>query len=479
MKKQEKKTVCGLPSVEELRQAKESSAQSEAYARLEALFDPGTFAELGAYLKRGFCDFYEGDKDRELEGVVCGYGAVNGVLTYAFAQDATRMKGAIDRKHADKICALYDLAQKNGAPVVGIFDSAGADIYEGAAALAAYARIMRAVSAASGKIPQIALIGGLCIGCAAATAAMFDFVIPTDKASFYVDSPAFTKVEHAQDVLAAFNGSDILTAISYVRTLLGYLPSNATEGVSVGESTDDLNRRLNAAAITDRAADVIAAVADNGIYLETAGETAPGMTTAFALIGGVRCGIVATSYATDEGRITADGARKAAKFVSFCDAFAIPVVTLVDSLGLSVSAESEGSPFSAELGRLAMAYAASSMPKITVVLGHAIGAAFTLLGAKALGADVCYALDRSEIGVLPSDSAVAFVSEQLAGFADTKEELIGRWRASVASPVAAASLGEIDDIVSAEELRQRICSALFMLASKGTARDYRHAVRPF
>ena len=176
--------------------------------------------------------------------------------------------------------------------------------------------------------------------------------------------------------------------------------------------------------------------------------------------------------------MTAAAARKAAKFMDVCDAFSIPLVTLVDSMGLAVCDENENAPFSADLAKLAMAYAKSVTPKITVILGHAIGASFALLGSKALGADVAYALDDSEIGALSAEASVAFAWNNMITPEKSRDDLIAEWRKSLASPVAAASLGEIDDIVSANELRARICSALMMLAAKGTVRPRLHAVNP-
>lgn len=472
------KTACVLPSAEELRASLANSGSTEARATLQTLFDKDTFVELGVYTKRKFCEYQGLDREDELEGVVCGYGAVDGRLVYAFAQDAARMKGALDENHAKKICALYDLALKNGAPVVGAFDCAGADIFEGAAALAAYGRIMRSVSAASGVVPQLALVTGNCIGSFATIAAMFDFVIKTKNANFYVNSPEFAGTKESQSPVAAFSADDRAMAITYARNLLNYLPDRAGVGIAAEGTADNLNRMLGNRDFGGDVNAAIGAIADNGIFFETSGDYAPVLTTAFATVGGVKCGIVGTSYLLDEGRITSDAARKAAKFIDVCDAFSIPLITLVDSMGLAICDENENAPFSADLAKLAMAYAKSVTPKVTVILGHAIGAAFSLLGSKALGADVAYALDGAEIGALSSEASVAFAWNDMINPDKTREELIAEWRKSLASPVAAASLGEIDDIVSANELRARICSALLMLTAKGTVRPRLHTVSP-
>lgn len=472
------KTACVLPSAEELKATLASSASSDARANLHTLFDTDTFVELGAFTKRKFCEYQGLEHDEELEGVICGYGAIDGRLVYAFAQDGARMKGALDENHAKKICALYDMALKNGAPVIGLFDCSGADIFEGAAALAAYGRIMRAVSAASGVIPQVAILTGACIGSFAAIAAMFDFVVKTKGASFYVTAPEFTGSKEAQAPIASFSADDRHIAIMYARNLLNYMPSRAGEGIAIEAAADNLNRMLGNRDFGGDVLAAIAAIADHGIYFEASSDYAPVLTTAFATVGGVKCGFVGTSYTVDEGRLTSAAARKAARFIEFCDAFSIPLITLVDSMGLAIGEENEDAPFSADLAKLAMAYAKSVNPKVTVILGHAIGASFALLGSKALGADVAYALDDAEIGALSTEASVAFAWNNLINPDKTRDDLNAEWRKSLASPVAAASLGEIDDIVSANELRARICSALLMLADKGTVRARLHNVNP-
>ena len=197
LNKYTKTEICGLPTVEELRNSLLASESSDAREMLALLFDEKTFVEISAYAKRGFSDFLSTEKANEFEGVICGYGAIDGKLVFAFAEDASRMGGVIDERHAKKITDLYKLARENGAAVIGIFNSKGTDIFQGTASLAAYGRIMSAVSNASGVIPQVALINGSCIGTAAAIASMFDFVVKTDDSSFYVSSPVITGTRDA------------------------------------------------------------------------------------------------------------------------------------------------------------------------------------------------------------------------------------------------------------------------------------------
>ncbi len=466
MDKYTKPNFCSVPTAAELRQDLAKTENSSARAQIKAIFDDSTFVETGAFTKRGFSDFINIEKSSEFEGVITGYGAIDGNLVFAFVEDVSRMGGAIDERHAKKITDLYSLATKNGAPVIGIFNSNGADIFQGTSALAAYGRIMTAVNRASGVIPQIAYIGGKCIGTSAAIAAMFDIIVKDEKAALYVSSPVLTGNEGAQDALCSYTGA-LDQCAGYIRTLINFLPANSSVGIQYSDiCTDNLNRMLGNLDFAGDALSAVSVIADNGVFLELSREYAPVATTALTTIGGVKCGVVATSFAKNEGRITADAARKIAKFINLCDSFSLPVITLADSYGLAIDGENE-SRFAPELAKLAVAYSSAECPKITVIIGHAIGAAFVLLGSKSLGADLVYATDSSEIGALVTESGVAFAWDRYITEEVTRESLVEEWRASVSSPANAASSGEIDDIISVNELRARICSALLMLSAKG------------
>lgn len=476
MNKYKKTEVRALPSVEELR-ASLLAENSDARAQLEMLFDSQTFVETNAYAKRAFSDFLSTEKANEFEGVITGYGAIDGKLVFAFAEDASRMGGVIDERHAKKITDLYELAIKSGAPVIGIFNSTGTDIFVGTAGLAAYGRIMSAVSNASGAIPQIAYVAGKCIGTCAAIAAMFDIIIKDASASFYVSSPALTGADNAQDSLLAYTG-DAAQCAQYIRSITAFLPDSAASGVIVGECVDNLNRKLGELDFGGEATAAISVIADTGVFYDIAADFAPEATTAFATVGGVKCGIVATSFAKNEGRISVAAARKISKFVNFCNAFSLPLVTLVDSNGLTVEKKNETEYFAPELAKLAFAYSTSSMPKVTVILGHAVGASFVLLGSKALGADLVYALSNAEIGALSAESGVAFAWNDYISLDQSRDSLISEWKATVSSPAVAAASGEIDDIIGTSELRARICSALLMLAAKGKVKPACRKILP-
>ncbi len=456
--------LCALPSAQDLHAALDSQAGASAREQIRLLFDRDTFVETSAFTKRGFSDFFTTEKSNEFEGVITGYGAIDGKLVFAFVEDGERMGGAIDDRHAKKICDLYNLAINNGAPIIGVFNSNGADIFQGTASLAAYGRIISAVNRASGVIPQYAFLTGKCIGTCAAIAAMFDFVVKTSDASLYVTSPSLTGNDNGQDALITYQ-DEATACAEYLKRLISFLPDNSSIGVECSETSDALNRLLGDIDFGGEALSAIATIADNAMFYEVAGDYAKVVSTAFASIGGVKCGIVANSFAKNEGKLCSSCARKIARFVNFCDSFSIPVVTLVDSNGLAINKDNE-SYFAPELAKLAFAYAQSTCPKITVIIGHAIGASFVLLGSKALGADIVYATDSSEIAALNADSGVAFAWDKYITEEKSRNDLIAEWRKNVSSPANAAASGEIDDIISINELRARICSALQMLCSK-------------
>lgn len=429
-----------------------------AKARLSSLFDAGTFVELGAYLKRS-------DSQTELESVVCGYGAVNGALAFAFLQDSGRTKGAFGERHAKKIASLYTLAVKNGAPVIGVFDSAGAIVYDGASALAAYGTFMKNISDASGIIPQIAVIDGVCGGASAVAASMFDFVVTVkEKSELFVNAP-FTagKTESAEKLgLSAYEAESEAEAFDFVKELVAMLPQNNADAVAL-ECSDDLNRKVTVAPDYEVEA-LVSLLADGGSFTRLYREYTENACFGFASFGGVLAGVVACDPAK-KGILDIRMARAAAKMISFCDAFSIPVLTLVDSEGLDTSAEAESAAYASELARLAMAYTSSECPKVTVVLGKAYGTAFTLLGSKSVGADMALALPTACISVLSPEASVAFVWNDRVGDV-SREELEKEWKEKCASAASALDAGEIDDVIEPSELRQRICASLVMLSAK-------------
>ena len=431
--------------------------------RLADLFDAGTFAEVGAYIKRG---------DGKPSGATCGYGAIDGKLVYAFAQDADREKGAFDLTAAKKLHMLYETAVRNGAPVVGIFDSIGAYVTDGADAMAAYGSLLSDISRASGVIPQIAVIDGVCAGLSATAAAMFDLTVSVEgKAQLFVGAPFLTgqagdPATVAANGLGSVTARDEADAAAKVRALLKLLPSNcASLPEEIG--TDDANRSAAIEGLDMHG--VIGEITDRGSFIEIGAGFGAGSVTGLCTLGGYPCGVVANDAAVDGGVLTADGARKAAKLVSLCNCFGLPVLTLVDSEGVAVSAKEESAPLAAELGKLAMVYASATVAKITAVTGRAYGAAFTLMGSKALGVDVVYALDGAEISVMKPEAAVAFLWNGRISGSTSRAELVKEWKETEATPVRSAEKGAVDDILQPADLRRYLCGAVNMLLCKDEA----------
>lgn len=411
--------------------------ETKGRADMIALFDAGTFVELGAYVRR------RGD-NQPYDAVITGYGSVNGKLAFAFVQDSDRKAGALDDTGAEKIEKLYEQALRVGAPVIGVFDSAGAVVYDGAAALNAYGRVMTCVSRASGIIPQIAYVSGTCTGMAETIAAMFDVTVA---------------VSEKTSVKTAVAAKDDASAVSAVRALIELLPRN-NKDVSAVDPTDDVARPVSMA-------DGVVTLADDGVLTELYADIATEVKTALTRMGGETVGLVALN-----GKLTALGARKASRLVSFCDSFSIPVVTTVDSEGVAAEADA-----SIAYGKLAKAYITATTAKVTVVTGKAYGAAFTLMGSRALGADLALALETSVISVLAPETAVAFAMNDLITAEKSRADVEAQWIETYASPVAAAEAGAIDDVIPEAELRARVISALYMLAEKadGTP-DRKHGV---
>lgn len=443
--------------------------------RLESVFDAGTFVELGAYTKR----------NEDPVGVVCGYGAVNGNLVFAFSQDTTRNKGAFDEKQSKKIIDMYSLALKNGAPVVAIFDSMGAVVYDGVAALAAYGKLMKCVSDASGIIPQIAVIDGICAGMAATVASLFDFTVTIkDVSKLYVNVPFVVGNELNESGFTSKSGTASIfaenenEAFENVKKLLALIPSNNSEGAYTGDGADELNREVEFDTKAYSPDDLIKNIADNGSFIKLYGNYCENHTIGLATFGGIVTCVVA-SDPDKKGIVDIKSARAISKVMSFCDSFNIPVVNLVNSEGLDVSLEAEYAAYSSELARLACVCATSSNARVSVVMDKAYGAAFTLLASKALGSDIVYALPEACISVLSPEASVAFVWNDKINEGVTREEVEKEWKDKFASADAACELGEVDDIIEPSELRKRICSSLMMLAYKtDKAPERKHSVLP-
>lgn len=416
------------------------------YDKVKALFDEGTFSEIGAYIKRA-------GADSAYDSIVCGYGSVSGKLAFAFIQDSDRTNGAFDEIGAKKIEMLYDMAIKNGSAVIGIFDSAGAAVAEGSSILSAYGRFMSCVAKASGIIPQIALYDGICTGMALTVSNMFDFsVLVEEKSEIYLTASSKEKC-----FVPSISVKSESEAYAALRNLVEILPQNNKDDATV-MSGDDAGRAANVEGLSGK--DLVLAVCDNATFTEIGATDGKEAVCGFAFFGGRLCGVVASDANVDGGKISGKAAKKIANLISFCDRFGISVLTLVDSEGLSDKSCGKCTAI------LASVYTNATCPKVTVVTGKAYGAAFTLLGSKSLGADVAYATDKALISVMSPESAVAFLMNGEITANKNREDVEREWCEKYASATAAAEKGDIDDIIEPETLRARICSALYMLAVK-------------
>jgi acetyl-CoA carboxylase carboxyltransferase component len=348
---------------------------------------------------------------------------------------------------------LYDMAIKNGAAVVGIFDSAGAAVAEGSSVLSAYGRFMSCVAKASGIIPQIALYDGICAGMALTVSNMFDFsVFVEGKSEIYLSAASKEKC-FAPSISAKTEAE----AYAAIRNLVEILPQNNKDDATV-MSGDDAGRAVNVSGLSGK--DLVLTLCDNASFTEIGATVGEEAVCGFAFFGGRLCGVIASDASVDGGKISGKAAKKIATLVSFCDRFGISVLTLVDSEGLSDKACGKCTAI------LAGSYANATCPRITVVTGKAYGAAFTLLGSKSLGADIAYALEGATISVMAPESAVAFLKNDEITADKSREDVEREWCEKYASATAAAEKGDIDDVIVPEALRARICSALYMLSAK-------------
>lgn len=441
---------------------------TDAYKRLGSLFDGGSFTEIGRFAK---------NKDK-LCGVVTAYGNIGGTGAYAFSQDVSVAGGAMSSAQAAKIKKIYDLAFMNGAPVIGIFDSKGAFAEEGVDALNAYGDLIAAAGKLSGVVPQISVIAGTCVGSAAVLAGLADIVIMVKDASFCVNSPFITgsdKTGTAESALksgtAALVAETADEAMEFCAKILSYLPEN---NLSVPFAAD----YVPAEAGGDGVYSAISSFADAGSFTEICSEFGKCVKTGFARLGGNPVGIVATDPDKNGAKICAGGASKAARFVRLCDAFSVPLVTVLDSAGFMGSAEEELDGSLKSVASLTAAYSEATTAKVTLITGKAYGAAYTCFAGKAASADYVIALENSVISALEPMTAVQFLySDRLA---DTpRDVLIKEYAANEGSPFKAAEKGAVDDVIKAEDTAEKIIAALDMLASKRVSTvDKKHSVMP-
>ncbi len=469
-----------------------------ARERIEALCDRGTFVELDKLVTHQCRDFGMGEKTIAGDGVVTGYGDVDGRKIFLFAQDFTVFGGSLGGAHAKKICKVMDLAMKVGAPVIGLNDSGGARIQEGVESLAGYADIFTRNVLASGVVPQISVIMGPCAGGAVYSPAMTDFVVMVRDTSYmFITGPDVIKTVTHEDVtkedlggagshstksgVAHFAAADERAALATVRKLLSYIPDNNLGRTPVEPSDDPVDRRAPELAdlvpkqpnkpydITE----LIALVADKGSFFEVHQDFARNMVVGFARFAGRSVGIVANQPAVLAGCLDINASVKAARFVRFCDAFNIPIVTFVDVPGFLPGVDQEHGGIINHGAKLLYAYVEATVPKITLITRKAYGGAYDVMGSKHVRADINLAYPTAEVAVMGSEGAVNIIFRNELKAADDVEaeraRLVADYKDTFANPLRVARLGYIDDVIAPEDTRPRLCAALDMLADKREA----------
>ncbi len=466
-----------------------------ARERIELLLDPGTFQELGVFVTHDCTDFGMEHRKVTGDGVVAGFGQVDGRIVYLFAQDFTVFGGTLSGANAKKICNVMDLAMENGAPLIGLNDSGGARIQEGVASLGGYADIFLRNTLASGVVPQISAIMGPCAGGAVYSPAITDFIIMTQGTSqMFVTGPDVIKsvtqetvtheelggamTHNSKSGVAHFAGTDDRDTLRLVRELLSYLPQNNVENPPRREPDDDPNRMDESlqGLVPDSAnkpydvKDVISKVVDNGQFLEVHAHFARNIVVGFARLDGFPVGIVANQPKFLAGVLDIDSSTKGARFVRFCDAFNIPLVTFEDVPGFLPGTTQEWNAIITNGAKLLYAYCEATVPKLTVVLRKAYGGAYDVMSSKHIRGDYNVAWPGAELAVMGADGAVNILyRRELAEAKDPeakRKELIDEYNTKFANPYVAAELGYLDDVIEPRETRPRLIRTLHALRNK-------------
>lgn len=466
-----------------------------ARERIQLLFDEGTFVELDAFVKHRCTNFDMANTDSPAEGVITGYGRVEGRLVYAYAQDFTVVGGSLGEMHAAKIVKVMDMALKMGAPCVGMNDSGGARIQEGVDALKGYGQIFYRNTISSGVIPQISVIMGPCAGGAVYSPAITDFVLMVEKTSqMFITGPQVIKAVTGETVtaedlggatthnrtsgVAHFRAQDDQAAILEVRRLLSFLPSNNMEKTPLLPTNDDPNRvveELNEIipASPNKAYDVkdiIRAIVDDGDFMETQAMFAANIVTGFARLGGQAIGIIANQPKVMAGSLDINGSDKAARFIRTCDSFNIPLVNIEDVPGFLPGTSQEYGGIIRHGAKMLYAYSEATVPKITMITRKAYGGAYIAMCSKDLGADLVLAWPSAEIAVMGPDGAANIIFRKDIDQAEDptamRAQKIQDYKDEFATPYKAAERGYVDDIIEPAHSRIRLIDALSMLASK-------------
>jgi len=467
------------------------STTSKASTRIAALLDDNSFVEIGGLVTARATDFNMKPSETPSDGCITGYGVINGKPVYVYSQDASVMNGTIGEMHAKKIANLYDLAMKTGSPVIGLIDSAGLRLQEGSDALAAFGTVYRKQVLASGVIPQITAILGTCGGGLALFPTLTDFTfMEAENAKLFVNAPnaldgnVITKCDSSKAEFQARESGIVDVAgdeagiLAKIRDLVSFLPANSKEGSDVVDCTDDLNR-VNAE-LADCVGDTCIALsilADGGDFFEVKAGYAKNIVTGFMKLDGVTVGAVAnrSEICDAEGNVaekldavlSVQGCEKAADFVSFCDAFGIPVLTLTNVKGYEATVDSEKGIAKAA-ARLTYAFANATVPKVNVIIGKALGTAAVVMNSKSVGADITMAWPDAQVGTMEAKLAAKIMYDGQG--AEVINAKAAEYESLQLGAQSAARRGYVDQIIEAAETRKYVIGAFEMLFTKSEER---------
>lgn len=491
----DKKAQIALGGGEKRIEKQHASGKLTARERINMLLDEGTFVEVGAFIKHRSTDFGLDKATAPGDGVVTGYGQIEGKLVYVYAQDFTVMGGSLGEMHAKKICNVMDMAIKMGAPIIGINDSGGARVQEGIDALSGFGEIFYRNTMASGVIPQISVIMGPCAGGAVYSPAITDFVFMVDNTSqMFITGPQVIKAVTGEEIskealggasahasksgVASFHYPNEESCLQDIRTLISYLPSNNIEEPMEVVCEDEPNRVSSklqdiVPESPNKAYDmheVINEIVDQSSFLEVHKDYAMNIIVGFAKMNGQTVGIIANQPRVLAGSLDVNASDKAARFIRFCDSFNIPLVTLTDVPGYFPGVQQEHNGIIRHGAKLLFAYSEATVPKINVILRKAYGGAYIAMSSKHLRADAVYAWPSAEIAVMGAEGAANIIFRKEIGVADdpaaVRTEKINEYRENFANPYVAASRGFVDDVIEPASTRKYIIASLEALYSK-------------
>ena len=464
-----------------------NATENSASRRIATLLDEGSFVEIGGAVTARSTTFNLQEKAAPSDGVITGYGVIDGNLVYVYSQDADVLGGALGEMHAKKIARIYDMAMKMGAPVIGLIDCAGLRLQEATDALEAFGSLYHKQALASGVIPQVTAIFGMCGGGLAVVPGLTDFTFMEAKdGKLFVNSPNALEgneiskcntasAEYQSKTAGLVDGIGAEAEIlGQIRDLVCMLPANNEDDMSYEECTDDLNRICaDIANASEDTAIALAQIADNQILVETKKDYAKEMVTGFIRLNGMTVGVVANRSkvynaeaeveAEFDSVLTVDGCKKATDFVNFCDAFSIPVLTLTNVTGFEATLEAE-KDMARAVAKLTYAFANASVPKVNVIVGKAYGSAYIAMNSKSIGADLVYAWPTAEIGMM--DASMAAKIMYADANAETLKEKAAEYKELQSSPVSAARRGYVDAIIDAADTRKYVIGAFEMLFTK-------------